>query len=229
MIIVGHARQTNLMLPILLFRRSSRCLLALTLLLAICVSGCSRPAETGETGTPPEDAAQISSTPTENEGTAEPDNASKPSVDWSARYALGGVVEVDGDPYVVLIDRDTLLGMKVTRIPNNEGISLVELRMQPRSADTTALIRFGEDEALIGYNPELKKRAAAHSGLTLYPNEPFPVLPEGLTDPVIPEGLTDPVMPGGMTDPVIPKGLTDPVMLPEPAQTPVALPGDEAE
>jgi len=74
------------------------------------------------------------------------------SAGLSQQYALTGIAHVSGEPIVFLLERATQLRHMIDRNANTSGLSLVQVDVQSKYADSTATIRRGGEVGVIKFD-----------------------------------------------------------------------------
>lgn len=144
--------------------------------------------------------------PTQSEGLAQ-------------RYALTGIAQINNEPIIFLLERATQLRHMLDKKTNTAGLSLVQIDMKDKYAESTAVVRQGEEVGVVKFDPTTPLQSMPSA----------PVAPQGARPPrVMSPGMTQPSIPGqGATMPGIPVPGSNPSQ-PNPLQTPqgaVAMPG----
>lgn len=125
------------------------------------------------------------------------------SAGLSQQYALTGIAEVSGEPIAFVLERATQLRHMIDKQANTAGLSLVQVDVQAKYADSTATIRRGGEVGVLKFDA-----TAASSGMPGVPPGQQPQFPPGMPQAAIPGQpqvlAAAPPMPGM---PVMPPGV----------------------
>ncbi len=75
------------------------------------------------------------------------------SVGLAQKFALTGIAQINGEPIVFLFERATQLRHMLDKKTNTAGLSLVQVDMQPKYADSTAVVRQGSEVGVVKFDP----------------------------------------------------------------------------
>ena len=158
------------------------------------------------------------------------------SAGLAQKYALTGIAQVNGEPIVFLLDRATQIRHMLDKKVNAGGLSLVQVNMEKKSDDSTAVVRQGEEVGTVKFD------AAASAGMMAVgiqgqsqPGRPFspgqmpPQFPAQVPGVGVPTAL--PTIPGHPSSGVgarMPQGMPGQIPSPVPGaivSTPTGVPG----
>ena len=105
------------------------------------------------------------------------------SAGLSQRYALTGLAAINGEPIAFLMERATQNRMMVKSDGTEGGISLVQVDVQQKYADSTATLRQGSEVGVVRFDA-----AAAAPSMMPQPGMPQPqrIMPPGMPQASIP-------------------------------------------
>ncbi len=74
------------------------------------------------------------------------------SVGLSQRFALTGIAQIDGEPIAFLMERASQQRLMIDKKTNNVGISLVQVDLQPKQADSSVTLRSGGEVGVVKFD-----------------------------------------------------------------------------
>ena len=143
------------------------------------------------------------------------------SAGLSQRYALTGLAAINGEPIAFLMERATQNRMMVKADGTEGGISLVQVDVQQKYADSTATLRQGSEVGVVRFDA-----AAAAPSMMPQPGMPQPqrIMPPGMPQASIPRQPAGQI-PGAPPVAQIPGQPPQPQAVPAVPQMPGVVPG----
>lgn len=109
------------------------------------------------------------------------------SLGLAQKFALTGIAQINGEPIVFLLERATQLRHMLDKKTNTAGLSLVQVDMQQKYADSTAVVRQGAEVGVVKFD------ATAPSGVVAAPAVGQPQM---RAQRVVQPGMPQPTIPG---------------------------------
>ena len=75
------------------------------------------------------------------------------SLGLAQKFALTGIAQINGEPIVFLLERATQIRHMLDKKTNTAGLSLVQVDMQQKYADSTAVVRQGAEVGVVKFDP----------------------------------------------------------------------------
>ncbi len=108
------------------------------------------------------------------------------SAGLAQKFALTGIAQINGEPIIFLLERATLLRHMLDKKTNTAGLSLVQVDMQQKYAESTAVVRQGAEVGVVKFDPSTSTAAVpAPAGIQPQGRGPRPIQP-GMPQATIP-------------------------------------------
>lgn len=111
------------------------------------------------------------------------------------RFALTGIAQIDGEPIVFVMERATQQRTMVKKNGNKSGLSLVQVDVQQKYADSTATVRLDGEVGVVKFDAAAVP-ATPQMGMPTAPRAVQPGMPQVMVAPqVVPPGAVQPSAP----------------------------------
>jgi len=87
------------------------------------------------------------------------------SAGLAQKYALTGIAQVNGEPIVFLLDRATQVRHMLDKKTNSDGLSLVQVNMEKKSDDSTAVVRQAGELGVVKFDATAPAMGAIPTGI----------------------------------------------------------------
>ncbi len=110
------------------------------------------------------------------------------SAGLAQKYALTGIAQVNGEPIVFLLDRATQVRHMLDKKTNSDGLSLVQVNMEKKSDDSTAVVRQAGELGVVKFDATAPAMGALPTGIQGQVGQPGRSFPTQAQSPPQPPG-----------------------------------------